>query len=125
MQPSNTYNSVYNVQPIANVKSSYNTTYSANVVPINNQSSFVDETFNTYRRNNNLMPDYMKKDLSKNSKIEKLKDNTGTEICTPQDLDYIRKTFRIVPHKDKSQILGKTGIKLSFNPQSKTFILQK
>ena len=66
MQPSNTYNSVYNVQPLANVKSSYNTTYSANVVPINNQSSFVDETFNTYRRNNNLMPDYMKKVYSPN-----------------------------------------------------------
>ena len=61
MQPTNTYNSVYSVQPIANVKSTYNTTYSANVVPINNQSSFVDETFNTYRRNNNLIPDYMKK----------------------------------------------------------------
>ena len=61
MQPTNTYNSAYSVQPLSNVKSPYNTTYSANVVPINNQSSFVDETFNTYRRNNNLMPDYMKK----------------------------------------------------------------
>ena len=61
MQPINTYNSAYSVQPVANVKSPYNTTYSANVVPINNQSSFVDETFNTYRRNNNLIPDYMKK----------------------------------------------------------------
>ena len=88
-------------------------------------TGFTDTDTSYQRKRVNLMPDYMKKDLSKNSKIEKLKDNTGTEICTPQDLDYIRKTFRIVPHKDKSQILGKTGIKLSFNPQSKTFILQK
>lgn len=71
------------------------------------------------------MPDYMKKDLSKNQKIEKLKDNKGTAVCTASDLKYIRDTFKIVPHRDRVQTLGKTGITLSYNPNNKTFVLQK
>lgn len=73
----------------------------------------------------NLVPDYMKKDLSKNQKIERLKSNKGMAVCTPHDLQYIRDTFKIVPHKAKAQILGKTGIRLSFDPKTNNFILQK
>ena len=88
-------------------------------------TGFTDTDKSYQRKRVNLMPDYMKKDLSKNQKIEKLKDNKGTEVCSPIDLEYIRKTFRIVPHRDKQQILGKTGISLLYNPNTKTFILKK
>lgn len=84
------------------------------------------DTDSSYRRKRlNLVPDYMKKDLSKNQKIEKLKDNKGSAVCTASDLKYIRDKFSIVPHKDKTQTLGKTGIILMYNPNTQTFILQK
>jgi hypothetical protein len=80
----------------------------------------------TYRRKHlNLVPDTFKADHTKNQKIENLKDNPGSAACTSVDLDYIRKTFNIVPRKDKQQVLGKTGITLFYNPNTKTFILQK
>ena len=88
-------------------------------------TGFTDTDSSYNRKRVNLVPDYMKKDLSKNQKIEKLKDNNGMAVCTPIDLKYIRDTFKIVPHKDKEQILGKTGIRLSFDPQTKNFIIQK
>ncbi len=40
-------------------------------------------------------------------------------------MDYIRKTFKIVPHRDREQRLGKTGILLFYNPDQKTFMLRK
>lgn len=84
------------------------------------------DTHSTYRRKHvNLVPDYVKTDASKNQKIENLKKNKGSCACTPADLQYITKTFSIVPHKDKSQTLGRTGIVLSYNPQTQTFMLQK
>jgi hypothetical protein len=80
----------------------------------------------TYRRKQlNLVPDTFKKDLSKNQKIENLKDNSGTTVCNKADLDYIRKTYSIVPHADKEQMLGKTGVKLYYCPKTKTFMLTK
>ena len=80
----------------------------------------------TYRRKHlNLVPDQFKKDLSKNQKIENLKSSPGSSPCTSSDLNYIRQTYNIVPRKDKEQLLGKTGIKLMYNPESQTFILIK
>lgn len=80
----------------------------------------------TYRRKHlNLVPDTFKTDHTKNQTIERLKEHPGSHPCTSSDLDYIRKTFSIVPRRDKEQMLGKTGIKLFYNPETKTFILQK
>lgn len=88
-------------------------------------TGFTDTDSNYRRKHLNLVPDYVKTDASKNQKIEKLKNNKGTEVCFPKDLEYITKVFKIVPHKDKPRILGKTGIKLLYNPKTKQFILQK
>ena len=60
MQPVNTYNNIHGIQPIANVNGRYSTTYSANDMPINHHTNFVDETSSLYRRYNNLAPNYMK-----------------------------------------------------------------
>ena len=60
MQPVNTYNNIHGIQPIANVTSRYSTTYSANDMPINHHTNFVDETSSSHRRYNNLTPNYMK-----------------------------------------------------------------
>lgn len=88
-------------------------------------TGFTDTDSSYQRKRVNLVPDYMKKDLSKNQKIERLKSNKGMAVCTPHDLQYIRDTFKIVPHKAKAQILGKTGIRLSFDLKINNFILQK
>jgi hypothetical protein len=88
-------------------------------------TGFTDTDSSYSRKRVNLVPDYMKKDLSKNQKIERLKDNGGMAVCTPIDLKYINDTFNIVPHKDRTQTLGKTGIQLSFDPITRNFILQK
>ena len=88
-------------------------------------TGFTDTDPSYQRKRVNLVPDYMKKDLSKNQKIERLKDNKGMAVCAPIDLQYIRDTFNIVPRKNKAQTLGKTGIRLSFNPEINKFILQK
>tara|TARA_R110000803_G_C11815407_1_gene301249 strand:+ start:145 stop:459 length:315 start_codon:yes stop_codon:yes gene_type:complete len=88
-------------------------------------SGFTD-THSTYRRKRlNLVPDYAKVDAEKNQKIEKLKSNPGTVVCSPVDLQYIKDTFGIIPSRDKESTLGKTGIRMSFNPQYNTFILTK
>ena len=80
----------------------------------------------TYRRKHlNLVPDTFKTDHGKNQKIENLKKRPGMVNCDAKDLTYIRDTFNIVPHKDKQQKLGKTGIVLMFNPQLKLFVLKK
>ena len=60
MQPVNSYNNIHGIQPIANVNGRYSTTYSANDMPINHHTNFVDETSSSYRRYNNLAPNYMK-----------------------------------------------------------------
>ena len=88
-------------------------------------TGFTDTDSSYSRKRVNLVPDYMKKDLSKNQKIERLKDNSGMAVCTSIDLKYINDTFNIVPHKDRTQTLGKTGIQLSFDPITRNFILQK
>ena len=88
-------------------------------------TGFTDTDKSYQRKRVNLMPKYMKKDLSKNQKIEKLRENPGTAICTQIDLNYIRDMFNIVPHKEKQQKIGKTGITLMYDPITKNFILKK
>lgn len=80
----------------------------------------------TYRRKHlNLVPDTHKTDHTKNQKIERLRDNPGSCVCNKADLQYIRDTYSIVPHKDREQSLGKTGIKLYYDPKTKVFMLMK
>ena len=88
-------------------------------------SGFTDTSPNYTRKRQNIMPDMFKKDLSKNQKIEMLKTHPGTQACTSKDLEYIRQTFNIIPDKSRELTLGKTGIKLTFNPQTNTFMLRK
>lgn len=88
-------------------------------------SGFTD-THKTYRRKHqNLVPAMYKTDMSKNRAIEQLRQKGGQHVCNVADMQYIRDTYGIVPHKERSQMLGKTGIQLSFNPETQTFILRK
>ena len=89
------------------------------------RKGYTDHDKHYQRKHLNLVPDQFKKDLSKNQKIENLKSSPGSSPCTSSDLNYIRQTYNIVPRKDKEQLLGKTGIKLMYNPESQTFILIK
>ena len=60
MQPINSYSNVHSIQPIATTNGRYSNIFSANDMPINSQTNFVDQSSHTYRRNNNLVPDFMK-----------------------------------------------------------------
>ncbi|GEM_PF-2966583 len=100
-------------------------TFFSNRGPRHRGHGFTD-THHSYRRKKlNLVPDAYKKDLAKNQNIERLKEHPGTCVCNNKDLEYIRDTYGIVPHKDKEQKLGKTGIIISYNPQNNTFVLKK
>ena len=81
MQPVNTYNNIHGIQPIANVNSRYSTTYSANDMPINHHTNFVDETSSLYRRYNNLAPNYMKNVYSQVSTAD-----SGPQIRAPKPI---------------------------------------
>lgn len=84
------------------------------------------DTQSSYRRKKlNLVPDWVKPDMTKNQKIENLKKNKGSCVCAPNDLQYIQSTFNIIPRKDKACMLGKTGIELFFNTQNNSFMLRK
>ena len=84
------------------------------------------DTHHSYRRKRqNLVPDMYKTDHSKHPAIEKLKKHPGSCAATPDLLTYIRDTFKIVPHKDRQQKLGKTGILLYYNPEMKGFMLKR
>ena len=77
------------------------------------------------RKHQNLVANKYKVDHSKNQAIERLKKQPGSCPCSPEMLDYIRKTFKIVPHKDKQQQLGKTGILMFYKPEAKVFMLKR
>jgi len=84
------------------------------------------DTHQSYRRKKlNLVPDTYKTDHSKNQNIERLKEHPGSCVCTKKDLEFIRDTYNIIPHKDAEQKLGKTGITISYNPENNTFVLKK
>lgn len=86
---------------------------------------FTDHDKHYRRKHLNLVPDYVKTDPTKNEKIEKLKNRPGFEICSPNDVIYITKNFNIVPHRDKINKLGSTGIIFAYNKKLKRFTLQK
>ncbi len=86
---------------------------------------YTDHDRNYNRKHLNLVPDYMKTDASLNSKIEKLRDRKGREVCNSTDLTYIRDKYKIVPIKGKTKRLGSTGIKIFFDDSIGKFILMK
>tara|TARA_A100001391_G_C4954772_1_gene248228 strand:- start:423 stop:740 length:318 start_codon:yes stop_codon:yes gene_type:complete len=84
------------------------------------------DTHHSYRRKHqNLVANKYKVDHTKHQAIERLKKQPGSCPCTPDMLDYIRKTFKIVPHRDKQQQLGKTGILMFYKPEAKVFMLKR
>ena len=77
------------------------------------------------RKHENIVPDYVKIDPTKNQTIEKLRNGSGKKVCSTPDLDYIRKEYKIVPFKGEIKKLGSTGIKLYFDVKLKKFVLEK
>jgi len=77
------------------------------------------------RKHENIVPDYVKTDPTKNQTIEQLRNGSGKKVCSTPDLDYIRKEYKIVPFKGEVKKLGSTGIKLYFDVKLKKFVLEK
>ena len=86
---------------------------------------YTDHDKNYRRKNQNLVPDYMKSDPTKNSKIEMLRGANGKKICDSRDLEYIRKEYNVIPFKGKNKRLGSTGIKLYYDNNLNKFVLEK
>ena len=86
---------------------------------------FTDHDKHYQRKHLNLVPDYVKADTSKNSKIELLRKKNGKHVCGTPELEYIRKEYNVVPFKGKVKKLGSTGIKLYFDPQLGKFVLER
>jgi len=77
------------------------------------------------RKHENIVPDYVKTDLTKNPTIEQLRGVTGKKVCGSADLEYIRKEYKVIPFKGEVKKLGSTGIKLYFDEKLKKFVLEK
>ena len=67
----------------------------------------------------------VKKDPSKNSKIELLRGKNGKKVCNGRDLTYIRKEYNVVPYKGEVKKLGSTGIKLYFDDSIQKFVIER
>ena len=77
------------------------------------------------RKHENIVPDYVKTDPTKNQTIEQLRNGTGKKVCSSADLGYIRKEYKVVPIKGEIKKLGSTGIKLYFDEKLNKFVLEK
>jgi hypothetical protein len=77
------------------------------------------------RKHQNIVPDYVKTDPTKNPKIELIRQKRGKQICDTNTLNYIRKEYNVIPYKGKTKKLGSTGIKLYFNNQLNKFVIEK
>lgn len=86
---------------------------------------YTDHDKHYQRKHLNLVPDYVKKDPSKNPKIEMLRGKKGKQICGTPELNYIRKEYNVVPYKGEVKKLGSTGIKLYFDTQLGKFVLER
>jgi len=81
---------------------------------------------NGYSRNSEkIIPDYVKIDPSKNSKIESLKDRHGMRVCDRKDLEYMRTEYNVIPIKGEIKKLGSTGIQLYYDDKTKNFIIKR
>jgi hypothetical protein len=77
------------------------------------------------RDHENIVPDYVKTNPTKNPKIEQLRDGTGKKVCGTRDLEYIRKEYNIVPFKGKVKKLGSTGIMLYYDNGLNKFVIER
>ena len=77
------------------------------------------------RIHQNIVPDYVKTDPTKNSNIELLRQGSGKKVCGTPDLEYIRKEYNVIPFKGEVKKLGSTGIKLYFDDKLKKFVIEK
>ena len=77
------------------------------------------------RKHQNIVPDYVKADPTKNQAIEQLRGSSGKRVCSSSELDYIRKEYNVVPYKGEIKKLGSTGIKLYFDEKLNKFVLEK
>ena len=79
-----------------------------------------------YRRKHlNLVPDYVKKDVTKNPKIELIRNKRGKQVCDNNTLNYIRKEYNVIPYKGETKKLGSTGIKLYFDDSLNKFVIER
>ena len=76
------------------------------------------------RKHQNIVPDYVKTDPTKNPKIELIRQKRGKQICDTNTLNYIRKEYNVIPYKGKTKKLGSTGIKLYFDEQLNKFVIE-
>jgi len=76
------------------------------------------------RKHQNIVPDYVKTDPTKNSKIELIRKKMGKQICDTKTLEYIRCTYNVIPYKGEVKKLGSTGIKLYFDDQLNKFVIE-
>ena len=77
------------------------------------------------RKHENIVPDYVKADPTKNQAIEQLRGSSGKRVCSSSELDYIRKEYNVVPYKGEIKKLGSAGIKLYFDEKLNKFVLEK
>lgn len=93
--------------------------------PRHRKAKFTDTDPHYRRKHVNLVAKMHKKDLSKNQKIEHLKDHNGRLVLDANDLQYITMTFKTTPDKTKVKMVGNTGIKLFFDQQLNAWIAEK
>ena len=86
---------------------------------------YTDHDKHYNRKSLNLVPDYVKKDLTKNPKIEQLRGKNGKKVCDGKDLTYIRNEYNVVPYKGEVKKLGSTGIKLYFDESIQKFVIER
>jgi len=77
------------------------------------------------RKHQNIVPDYVKKDPTKNPKIELIRNKHGKQICDNNTLVYIKNEYNVIPFKGEVKKLGSTGIKLYFDDKLKKFVIER
>lgn len=76
------------------------------------------------RKHQNIVPDYVKTDPTKNPKIELIRKTPGKQICDTKTLEYIRDEYNVIPYKGEVKKLGSTGIKLYFDDRLNKFVIE-
>ena len=89
------------------------------------RKGYTDHDKHYQRKHQNLVPDYVKVDPSKNSMIELLRQKKGKHICGTPELDYIRKEYKVIPFKGEVKKLGSTGIKLYYDNNLGKFVIER
>ena len=93
--------------------------------PRHRKAKFTDTDPHYRRKHVNLVAKMHQKDLSKNQKIEHLKNHKGRLALEPKDLQYITMTFKTTPDKEHIKMIGNTGISLFFDAQLNAWVAEK